>query len=102
MARSRWMSEWTHSAARSRPEPATGTFFGAKLGAFLTLSERGAFGPGLDFDRIHATGTIHRGILQSGHFEMDGQNARISVQGRIDLAARTQDLRVTLLPVFKA
>src|SRR5260364_207219 len=68
----------------------------------LTLSERGAFGPGLDFDRIHATGTIHRGILQSGHFEMDGQNARISVQGRIDLAARTQDLRVTLLPVFKA
>src|SRR5260364_327136 len=27
--------EWTHSAARSRPEPATGTFFGAKLGAFF-------------------------------------------------------------------
>src|SRR5260364_289813 len=94
--------EWTHSALDSGLSRLLGLFSVQNWARFLTLSERGAFGPGLDFDRIHATGTIHRGILQSGHFEMDGQNARIIVEGRIDLAARTQDLRVTLLPVFKA
>ncbi len=69
---------------------------------FLTLSTHGVFGPGLGFDRVRATGTIHRGILRSDHFEIDTQNARMSVQGKVDLAAQTQDLQVTFLPVFKA
>lgn len=56
------------------------------------------FSKGFQWDVIDATASIAGGVLETRDFKMSGGAAEVQMQGKVDLAAETQDLRVRVVP----
>ncbi|HEX5094205.1 MAG TPA: YhdP family protein [Burkholderiales bacterium] len=56
------------------------------------------FSKGFAWDVIDATAKVERGVLETKDFRMTGGAAEVEMQGTVDLAAETQDLRVRVIP----
>jgi uncharacterized protein (TIGR02099 family) len=66
----------------------------------ITLDFRDVFSDGFEWGSIDATARIARGTLQTQDFRMSGGGAEVAMQGRVDLARETQDLRVRVVPAL--
>ena len=60
------------------------------------------FAEGFAFDGIGGDVTIERGIASSSNLRMRGLQAGVLLDGRADLAAETQSLRVLVVPELNA
>jgi uncharacterized protein (TIGR02099 family) len=85
-------------------EPGVGRLLGIlslqALPRRVTLDFRDVFSEGFIFDRITGGVAITDGVMQTSGkgLEMTGPAARVRMQGQVDLAAETQDLRVNVQP----
>src|SRR6266513_469080 len=64
----------------------------------LTLDFRDVFSKGFQFDRIAADAQINRGLMAIREFRMRGSAAQVEMNGEVDLANETQNLRVRVVP----
>jgi uncharacterized protein YhdP len=64
----------------------------------INLDFRDIFSEGFAFDEITAPVHLERGVAQVAELRMRGPAASVSIQGEIDLARETQDLRVAVQP----
>jgi uncharacterized protein (TIGR02099 family) len=64
----------------------------------VTGDFRDVFAEGFAFDSITADATIASGHLATKNFIMQGVNAKVRIEGTVDLEKETQDLRVVVLP----
>jgi uncharacterized protein (TIGR02099 family) len=64
----------------------------------VTLDYRDVFSDGFKFDLINGSVEAKRGVMSTADFKMSGPAAEVDMQGRTDLAAETQDLRVKIVP----
>ena len=65
---------------------------------FLALDFNDLFAEGLAFDRIEGSFELSRGDAYTNDLYLAGPSARIDVAGRIGLASRDYDQRVTVIP----
>lgn len=72
------------------------------LARVVTLNFRDVMGQGLPFERVTGTGNIRDGIGRTDDFKIVTAPARAELQGTVDLAAETQDLRVNVTPTLNA
>src|SRR5690606_7424464 len=83
-------------------EPGAGRLFGllsiAELPRRLSLNFSDLFGKGFAYDRIVAQLELADGDAYTRRFYMEGTAARVELDGRIGLAARDYDQRVTVIP----
>lgn len=75
-------------------EPGAGRVFGL-LG---TLNFNDLFSKGFTFDRIEGAFVIKDGNASTDNLMMDGPAAKVEIKGRVGLAARDYDHRVTVTP----
>jgi uncharacterized protein (TIGR02099 family) len=68
----------------------------------LTLDFRDVFSEGFAFDFLRGDVTIDRGLATTNNMQMSGVNAVILMDGRSDIAAGTQDIRVVYAPEVNA
>ncbi|MDH3318650.1 MAG: YhdP family protein [Betaproteobacteria bacterium] len=66
----------------------------------ITLDFRDVFSKGFQWNSIDATATIDQGVLQTRDFKMSGGAAAVTMQGQVNLASETQDLRVRVVPAL--
>jgi uncharacterized protein YhdP len=66
----------------------------------ITLDFRDVFSDGFEWSSIEATARIAQGTLATQDFRMSGSGAEVAMQGRVDLARETQDLRVRVVPAL--
>ena len=64
----------------------------------VVLDFRDVFSKGFEWNRIGATAKIEAGVLETRDFRMSGGAADVRMQGTVDLARETQDLRVRVVP----
>lgn len=64
----------------------------------VVLDFRDVFSKGFEWDRIAATAKLDGGVLETRDFRMTGSAADVRMQGTVDLAQETQDLRVRVVP----
>ena len=64
----------------------------------VVLDFRDVFSQGFEWDRIAATAKISGGVLETRDFRMTGGAADVRMEGTVDLARETQDLRVRVVP----
>jgi uncharacterized protein (TIGR02099 family) len=64
----------------------------------IALDFRDVFSEGFQWDTIDATATVAQGVLETKDFRMNGGAAAVAMQGTVDLARETQDLRVRVVP----
>jgi uncharacterized protein YhdP len=64
----------------------------------IALDFRDVFSEGFQWDTIDATATVAQGVLETKDFRMNGGAAAVAMQGKVDLARETQDLRVRVVP----
>ena len=83
-------------------EPGAGRVFGllsvANLPRRLTLNFADVYEEGFAFDRIDADFSIADGVAQTRTFTLVGPSARVDAAGTIDLADRSYDQRITVVP----
>ncbi len=68
----------------------------------LTLDFRDIFSEGLAFDTIAGTADIANGIMTTENFKMRSVNVAVLLDGKVDVARETQDLRVVVVPEINA
>jgi uncharacterized protein (TIGR02099 family) len=68
----------------------------------LTLDFRDVFSEGFAFDFLRGDVTIDRGLATTNNMQMSGVNAVILMDGRSDIAAGTQDIRIVYAPEVNA
>lgn len=68
----------------------------------LTLDFRDVFSEGFVFDFLRGDVTIDRGLATSNNLQISGVNAVILMDGKSDIAAGTQDIRVVYAPEVNA
>lgn len=68
----------------------------------LTLDFRDVFSEGFSFDFVRGDVRIEQGIALTNNLQMKGVNAAVLMEGRVDLARETQDLRVVVVPEINA
>jgi uncharacterized protein YhdP len=68
----------------------------------LTLDFRDVFSEGFAFDAINGDARIQEGVLDTENLQMKSVLALVSLQGSVDLAKETQNLRVLVLPDLNA
>lgn len=66
----------------------------------ITLDFRDVFSEGFEWNSIEATARIAQGMLATQDFRMSGSGAEVAMQGQVDLARETQDLRVRVVPAL--
>lgn len=64
----------------------------------VVLDFRDVFSEGFEWNRIDATAKIEDGVLETRDLRMAGGAADVRMQGTVDLARETQDLRVRVVP----
>ena len=73
---------------------------------FATLDLQGSVGnlvsKGTAFNTINTTFNIQNGIAKTDQFVMILDQARVAMNGQIDVPKQTQDLRVTIFPTIDA
>ncbi|MEY4294966.1 MAG: hypothetical protein RLY82_654, partial [Pseudomonadota bacterium] len=72
------------------------------LPKLLTLDFRDIFSEGFAFDSIAGDAKVVEGILSSNNLQMKSSLALVSIDGKVDLANETQNLRVLVLPDINA
>ncbi|CAN5159191.1 YhdP family protein [soil metagenome] len=87
-------------------EPGVGRLLGVlslqSLPRRFLLDFRDVFAEGFAFDGIGGDVKIERGIASSSNLRMRGLQAAVLLDGRADLAAETQNLRVLVVPELNA
>ena len=68
----------------------------------LTLDFSDIFSAGFAFDFIRGDVKIDRGIAATNNLQMKGVNAAVLMDGQVDLAKETQDLKVVVIPEISA
>lgn len=68
----------------------------------LTLDFRDVFSEGFAFDAINGDAHIKEGVLETENLQMKSVLALVSLQGSVDIAKETQNLRVLVLPDLNA
>jgi uncharacterized protein (TIGR02099 family) len=68
----------------------------------LTLDFRDVFSEGFVFDFLRGDVTIDRGLATTNNMQISGVNAVILMDGKSDIAAGTQDIRVVYAPEVNA
>jgi uncharacterized protein YhdP len=68
----------------------------------LTLDFRDVFSEGFAFDFLRGDVTIDRGLATTNNMQISGVNAVILMDGKSDIAAGTQDIRVVYAPEVNA
>jgi uncharacterized protein YhdP len=68
----------------------------------LTLDFRDLFGEGFAFDNVTGDVAIRNGEAQTNNLRMRGVQAAVLMEGRADIEAETQDLRVLVVPELNA
>ena len=66
----------------------------------ISLDFTDVFTPGFEFSSIKGAAVIQNGLLSTDDFVMSGSAAKVTLQGQIDLARETQELRVRVLPAI--
>ncbi|QWE08395.1 YhdP family protein [Polynucleobacter ibericus] len=73
---------------------------------FATLDLQGSLGnivtKGTPFNSIEASFDVSKGIAQTKQFTMGLDQARVAMNGQINIPQQTQDLRVTIFPTIDA
>jgi uncharacterized protein YhdP len=85
-------------------EPGVGRLLGIvslqSLPRRITLDFRDVFSEGFAFDSITGTVAVNRGVMKTEGFEIDGPAATVLMNGTVDLAHETQDLKVRVQPAL--
>ncbi len=85
-------------------EPGVGRLLGVlslqALPRRITLDFRDVFSEGFVFDRVSGSIDVNAGVMRTEDLLIRGPAARIAMRGSTDLAAETQDLRVTVQPTL--
>ncbi len=85
-------------------EPGVGRLLGVlslqMLPRRITLDFRDVFSEGFAFDRIRGEVAVERGIMRTDDFSIEGPAATVLMNGKVDLAAETQDLKVRVQPAL--
>ncbi|HEY6896440.1 MAG TPA: YhdP family protein [Rhodocyclaceae bacterium] len=85
-------------------EPGVGRLLGIislqSLPRRITLDFRDIFSEGFAFDAIKGKAEVTRGVLKTDDLEIQGPAARVEMQGTVDLAKETQNLRVRVQPAL--
>ena len=68
------------------------------LQSLITLDVRDLFREGFSYESLNATAAISKGVLTTSDFNMKGSAAAVSLNGTIDLAGETQNLRMRVVP----
>lgn len=68
----------------------------------LALDFRDVFSSGFAFDYVRGDAQVRRGVARTENLQMKGVNAAVLMDGRVDLAQETQDLRVLVVPEIDA
>jgi uncharacterized protein YhdP len=68
----------------------------------LTLDFRDVFSEGFTFDFVRGDVTIEQGQARTNNLQMKGVNAAVLMEGKVDIARETQDLRVVVVPELNA
>jgi uncharacterized protein YhdP len=68
----------------------------------LTLDFRDVFSEGFAFDFVRGYVTIEQGMAATNNLQMKGINAAVLMEGKVDLAHETQDLKVVVVPEINA
>ena len=83
-------------------EPGVGRLLGIlslqSLPRRITLDFRDIFSEGFAFDRIDGDLNVHAGIMRTEDLEVRGPAARVYMNGEVDLARETQNLKVRVQP----
>jgi uncharacterized protein YhdP len=73
---------------------------------FATLDLQGSLGniatKGTSFNSINGSFDINQGIAQTKQFKMELDQARVAMNGHINIPKQTQDLRITIFPTIDA
>jgi len=73
---------------------------------FATLDLQGSLGnivtKGTPFNTLDASFDISKGVAQTKQFTMGLDQARVAINGQINIPQKTQDLRVTIFPTIDA
>jgi len=87
-----------------RAEPGAGKLLGIlslqALPRRLLLDFRDVVDAGFEFDTITASAILAKGVAITRDFEMVGSSARVTMNGEVDLAAESQNLRVRIVPAL--
>jgi uncharacterized protein YhdP len=75
-----------------------GVFSMQSIAHRLTGDFRDVFSDGFAFDSISADAGVAGGRLTTDNFIMQGVNAKVRIEGSVDLQRETQQLRVVVLP----
>ena len=68
----------------------------------LSLDFRDVFSEGFTFDFMRGDVTIEQGQARTNNLQMKGVNAAVLMEGKVDIARETQDLRVVVVPEINA
>lgn len=68
----------------------------------LTLDFRDVFSQGFAFDFVRGDANIAQGVASTNNLQMKGVSAAVLMEGRADLGAETQNLRVVVVPEINA
>ncbi|MCR5865850.1 YhdP family protein [Aquincola sp. J276] len=68
----------------------------------LTLDFRDLFGEGFAFDNVNGDVSVLDGVAQTNNLRMRGVQAAVLMEGRADIEAENQDLRVIVVPELNA
>jgi len=68
----------------------------------LTLDFRDVFSDGFAFDFVRGDMQVDQGIAMTNNLQMKGVNAAVLMEGHVDLAQETQELRVVVVPEINA
>jgi uncharacterized protein (TIGR02099 family) len=66
----------------------------------ISLDFTDVFTPGFEFSSIKGGAVIENGLLKTDDFVMAGSAAKVTLQGEVDLARETQELKVRVLPAI--
>jgi uncharacterized protein YhdP len=66
----------------------------------ISLDFTDVFTPGFEFSSIKGAAVIQNGLLKTDDFVMTGSAAKVTLQGEVDLARETQELKVRVLPAI--
>jgi uncharacterized protein (TIGR02099 family) len=87
-----------------RLEPGVGRLLGIlslqALPRRVTLDFRDVFSDGFVFSKIAGKVAVSNGVMRTDSIEIAGPAARVLMKGQADIAAETQDLKVTVRPTL--
>ena len=85
-------------------EPGVGRLLGVislqSLPRRISLEFRDVFSEGFAFDSIAGRMSVKQGIMATSDFQIQGPSAKVLMNGSVDLARETQDLKVRVQPAL--